>query len=72
MEVSAVRQQILQTIERAKRAAADRRAANDEAGREYDVFLDQLAVPLFRQDAATSCAPKAICSTCSRRAGACA
>ncbi len=49
MEVSAVRQQILQTIERAKRAAADRRAANDEAGREYGVFLDQLAVPLFRQ-----------------------
>ena len=49
MEVSAVRQQILLTIERAKRAATDRRAANDEAGREYGVFLDQLAVPLFRQ-----------------------
>ena len=49
MEVSAVRQQILLTIERAKRSAADRRAANDEAGREYGVFLDQLAVPLFRQ-----------------------
>ena len=43
MEVSAVRQQILQTIERAKRGAADRRAANDDAGREYGVFLDQLA-----------------------------
>ena len=49
MEVSAVRQQILLTIERAKRSAADRRAANDDAGREYGVFLDQLAVPLFRQ-----------------------
>ena len=37
------------TIERAKRGAADRRAANDEAGRGSGVFLDQLAVPLFRQ-----------------------
>jgi hypothetical protein len=49
MEVSAVRQQILQAIERAKRAAAERRAANDDAAREYAVFLDQLAVPIFRQ-----------------------
>lgn len=51
MEVSAVRQQILLAIERAKRAAADRRTANDSAGREYGVFLEQLAVPLFRQAA---------------------
>jgi hypothetical protein len=51
MEVSAVRQQILQAIERAKHASADRRAANDEAAREYNVFLEQLAVPLFRQAA---------------------
>ena len=51
MEVSAVRQQILLAIERAKRAAADRRATNDEAGREYGVFLEQVAVPLFRQAA---------------------
>jgi hypothetical protein len=49
MEVSAVRQQVLQAIERAKRAAAERRTANDEAAREYAAFLDQLAVPLFRQ-----------------------
>ena len=32
MEVAAVRQQILLAIDRAKRAAADRRAANDNAG----------------------------------------
>jgi hypothetical protein len=51
MEVSAVRQQILQAIDRAKRAAAERRTANDSAGREYQVFLDQLAIPLFRQAA---------------------
>ena len=51
MEVSAVRQQILLAIERAKHAAAERRTAHDEAGREYGVFLEQLAVPLFRQTA---------------------
>jgi hypothetical protein len=49
MEIAAVRQQILLAIEHAKRAAADRRAANDNAGREYGVFLDQVAAPLFRQ-----------------------
>ena len=51
MEVAAVRQQILLAIDRAKRAAADRRVVNDEASREYEAFLDQLAVPLFRQAA---------------------
>jgi len=51
MEVSAVRQQILQAIDRAKRAAAERRVANDAGTREYEVFLEQLAVPLFRQAA---------------------
>ena len=49
MEVSAVRQQVLQAIERAKRTAAERRAANDEAAREYSVFLDRIAAPIFRQ-----------------------
>ena len=51
MDVAAVRQHILQAIDRAKRAAAERRVANDEAGRQYEVFLEQLAVPLFRQAA---------------------
>jgi hypothetical protein len=51
MEISAVRQQILLAVERAKHAATERRAANDEAGREYGVFLEQLATPLFRQAA---------------------
>jgi hypothetical protein len=49
MEIAAVRQQVLLAIEQAKRAAADRRAANDNAGREYGVFLEQVAAPLFRQ-----------------------
>ena len=40
MEVAAVRQQILLAIDRAKRAAADRRGVNDEASRDYEAFLD--------------------------------
>jgi hypothetical protein len=49
MEVSEVRQRVLVAIDHAKRNAAEKRARNDEASREYDVFLDQIAVPLFRQ-----------------------
>ena len=49
METSDVRRQITQTIDRAKRGAADRRARNDEAAREYGIFLERIAVPLFRQ-----------------------
>jgi hypothetical protein len=49
MEISEVRRQLAEAIERAKRAAAGRRASVDEASREYAVFLDQIAVPLFRQ-----------------------
>jgi hypothetical protein len=49
MEISVVRQRLNDTIERAKRRAAERRARGDEAGRAYDRFLDQIAVPLFRQ-----------------------
>jgi hypothetical protein len=49
MEVSAVRRRVLETVERAKRAAAERRQRTDDASREYAVFLDTLAVPLMRQ-----------------------
>jgi hypothetical protein len=49
MEISAVRQRVTETIERARRAAAERRARNDEAARAYQPFLDQIAIPLFRQ-----------------------
>ena len=51
MEISDVKKRVLETIDRAKRNAAERRARIDEAGREYEVFLDQVAVPLFRQAA---------------------
>ena len=49
MEVSDVRKQVLATIERAKRREAERRARSDEAARAYPVFLERIAVPLFRQ-----------------------
>jgi hypothetical protein len=49
MEIADVRRRIHETIERAKRAAAERRARGDEASRAFDTFLESTAVPLFRQ-----------------------
>jgi hypothetical protein len=49
MEISQVKQRLTETIERAKRSAAERRARNDEASRAYQPFLEQVAIPLFRQ-----------------------
>ncbi len=49
MEVSEVRKRVNETIERARRAAARRRALADEAAAEYERFLERVAVPLFRQ-----------------------
>ena len=49
MEISAVRKRLTETIERAKRQAADRRGRSDQASRDFDVFLQKIAVPLFRQ-----------------------
>jgi hypothetical protein len=49
MEISDIRKRVLETIEYAKKTAAQRRTRTDEAGRDYDVFLERIAVPLFRQ-----------------------
>lgn len=49
MDIGLVRQQLLRTIDRAKRAAAERRTLTDEASRDYLTFLDTIAVPLVRQ-----------------------
>jgi hypothetical protein len=51
MEVSKVRNRLTQTIERSKRQAAERRVRSDEAARQFDKFLNNIAVPLFRQAA---------------------
>lgn len=51
MEISEVRQRLIQTIDRAKRQAAQRLVRSDEAARQFDTFLSSVAVPLFRQTA---------------------
>ena len=49
MEISTSGSDLNQTIERAKRQAAERRARSDEAARAFETFLSTIAVPLFRQ-----------------------
>jgi hypothetical protein len=49
MEISLVRKRLGETIERAKRQAAERRSRGDQASRDFDLFLQKIAVPLFRQ-----------------------
>ena len=49
MEVSDLRKRLNETVERAKRRAAERRVRGDQAARAYDHFLEHTAVPLFRQ-----------------------
>jgi len=53
METSVVRQRVREAIERVKRSAGDRRgdrrAQMDEASRQYELFLQRIAVPLFKQ-----------------------
>ncbi|PYR12241.1 MAG: hypothetical protein DMG00_09280, partial [Acidobacteria bacterium] len=49
MQTSDVRKRVRETIERARRRAADRRARGDEASRDFDAFLERVAVPLVRQ-----------------------
>ena len=49
MQTSDVRKRVRETIERARRRATDRRARGDEASRDFDAFLERVAVPLMRQ-----------------------
>ena len=49
METSDLRRRLSDTIDTARRTAAERRARTDEASRAYAQFLDTIAVPLFRQ-----------------------
>ena len=52
MEISEVRRRVRETMERAKRMAAERRTRAEEATKEYDAFLNEVATPLLRQIAA--------------------
>jgi hypothetical protein len=49
MEISDVRRRVHESIERARRKAAERRGRVDAAGRDYEQFLEHVAVPVFRQ-----------------------
>ena len=49
MEISIVRNRLRDTMERAKRQAADRRARADRTTAAFDTFLTTTAVPLVRQ-----------------------
>jgi hypothetical protein len=49
MEIADVRKRLHETMARARKAAADRRARADAAGREFDAFLTTVAIPLVRQ-----------------------
>ena len=49
METSVLRKRLTETIEAARRTAADRRTRSEAASRDYAQFLDTIAVPLFRQ-----------------------
>jgi hypothetical protein len=49
MEISLVRKRLTETIERAKQHAAERRGLSDQAARDFELFLQNIAVPLIRQ-----------------------
>jgi hypothetical protein len=52
MEVSDVRRRLRAAMDKARQGAAERRARNDAAARDYETFLAQRAVPIFHQVAA--------------------
>jgi hypothetical protein len=49
MDISDVKRRVVDTIDRSKRATQERRVRADEAAREFELFLDRIAVPLCKQ-----------------------
>ena len=49
MQISDIKRRVVETIERARRQSAERRSRHDDAAREYEAFLEQFAVPIFKQ-----------------------
>jgi hypothetical protein len=49
MEISVVRKRLTDTIDRAKKQAAARRGRGEQGARDFEVFLQKIAVPLMRQ-----------------------
>jgi hypothetical protein len=52
MEISEVRKRLLQTMDKSRRSAADRRARADAASAAYAQLLERKATPIFKQVAA--------------------
>ena len=52
MDVSEVRRRLRGAMEQARRDTAERRRRTDEAGRDYERFLERHAVPIFHTFAA--------------------
>ena len=49
MEITEVRRRLRAAIEKARRAAEERRTRTDAAARDYQLFLEQRATPVFQQ-----------------------
>src|SRR4051812_9276869 len=49
MEIADVKRKVIETVDRAKRQAGERRIRADEATKVYATFLDRTAVPICRQ-----------------------
>jgi hypothetical protein len=49
MDVSVLRKRILRALDEARQGASDRRTVVDEAAKAYELFLENIAVPLMRQ-----------------------
>jgi hypothetical protein len=49
MEISDVKRRVVETIERARLQSAARRSRHDTAARQYEVLLEKIAIPIFKQ-----------------------
>jgi hypothetical protein len=49
MDISDVKRRVVEAIDHAKRATQLRRVSADAAAREFDTFLERIAVPLCKQ-----------------------
>jgi hypothetical protein len=58
MDTGELRRQILHALDAARKDASERRGVVDDAGRAYEKFLAEIAVPLVKQAAQVLCAEK--------------
>jgi hypothetical protein len=49
MDISDVKRRVVETIERSKRETQERRIRADAASKEFELFLERIAVPLCKQ-----------------------